>query len=197
MFAELHGCSDIRSLLQLCANFHIRATFLYRRVNELNQDEETGRNLGLYIGTLRECFCVRSKVNPLKWLTSQTLYHGALFPLGIVVDYARRETENIWWQAFTSKSADLDVACGLYGNILFEVLITDLAPSLSEVSAFPPEQEFILHPYQRFTIERVRWSDLAARWIIQVTAFSSPPVTSWFTGYENSDSAQVGEGFSR
>jgi hypothetical protein len=59
MFDELNGCFDLRSLLLRCVNFYTRPTFLYRAVNKLmretsNQDEETGRNIGIYIGILRE-----------------------------------------------------------------------------------------------------------------------------------------------
>jgi hypothetical protein len=152
MLTELNECSDIRSILRLCANFYTRATFLYRRVNKFmretsNIDDETGRNIGLYIGILRECFCVRSSLNPVDWRLPETLYRSANFSIGIIVDYARRQNENIWWQGFTSTSSDVNEARKFRGNVLFEIVLTGSAPSLCECSAFPNEREFIINPY--------------------------------------------------
>jgi hypothetical protein len=152
-----------------------------------NQDEETGRNIGIYIGFLRECFCVRSGLNPLEWRHPQTLYRGADFSVGVVVDYARRQTEQIWWQGFTSASADIDQARNFPGNVLFEIILADPVPSVSEYSAFPNEKEFILNPYQRFTLDGVRWSDSTSRWIIQVGGSASPDPISWLGHYSDTD----------
>jgi hypothetical protein len=124
-------------------------------------------------------------LNPLEWKVPQTLYRGANFPVGVVVDYARRQNQHIWWQSFTSTSADLDRARLFRGNVLIEISVADPAPSLSEYSAFPAEQEFILNPYQRFTLDGVRWSDSANRWIIQVVGSASPDPISWLAGYAN------------
>jgi hypothetical protein len=185
MFDEMRQCGDIRSLLQLCVNFYTRATFLYRAVNRFmretsNQDEETGRNIGIYIGILRECFCVRSGLNPLECKLPQTLYRGANFAMDVVVDYARRQTEQIWWQGFTSASADIDQARRFPGNVLFEISLVEPVPSLYQYSAYPQEQEFILNPYQPFILDGVRWSDSAGRWIIQVGGSPAPDPVSWF-----------------
>jgi hypothetical protein len=185
MFEDLKDCLDIRSLLRLCVNFYTRATFLYRCVNKFmreasNPNEETGRNIGIYIGFLRECFSVRSDVNPLEWTLPQKLYRGANFSVGVIVDYARHEKEYIWWQGFTSASADINQARRFQGNVLFEIVLADPVPSLAECSAFPEEQEFILNPYQRFTLDGVRWSDSLGRWIIQVGGCTSPGPVSWF-----------------
>jgi hypothetical protein len=185
MFDELKGCCDIRSLLRLCVNFYTRATFLYRCVNQFmretsNRDEETGRNVGIYIGIVRECFCVRSDLNPLSWSIPAKLYRGAKFPVGVVVDYARRQTEQIWWQGFTSASSDIKQARKFEGNVVFEIVLTDSSPSLCECSAFPQEQEFILNPYQQFRLEEVRWNNSLGRWIIQVGGLPSPDPVSWF-----------------
>jgi hypothetical protein len=190
MLSELKYCCDIGSMLRLYATFYTRATFLYRRVNKFmretsNIDEETGRNLGLYIGILRECFCVRSELNPLEWRMPQTLYRCANFPIGVIVDYARRQNEKIWWQGFTSTSSDINEARKFRGNVLFEIALTGFAPSLSECSAFPHEHEFIVNPYQQFTLDGVGWSDSSGRWIIQVGAISSPDPISWFSAAHN------------
>jgi hypothetical protein len=188
MFDELRGCSDIQSLLRLCVNFYTRATFLYRAVNKFmretsNQDEETGRNIGIYIGILRECFCVRSGLNPLEWNIPQNLYRGANFSIEVIVDYARRGSEHIWWQSFTSTSSDIDRARRFPGNVLFEISVVDPVPSLAEHSAYPEEQEFILNPYQQFNLGGVHWSDSTRRWIIQLAGFPSLDPVSWFGAY--------------
>jgi hypothetical protein len=188
MYDELIVCCDLPSVLRLCANFYTRATFLYRCVNKFmrettKQDEETGRNIGIYIGFLRECFCVREGLGALEWNLPQRLYRGANFPIGVIVDYARRQGENIWWQGFTSSSSDVHQARKFQGNVMFEIILTDPAPSLSGCSAFPQEQEFILNPYQRFTLDGVRWSNSTGRWIIQVGGSSSPDQESWFGQY--------------
>jgi hypothetical protein len=183
MFDEVICCSDLRSLMQLCVNFYTRATFLYRCVNKFMRDganEETGRNVGIYIGILRECFCVRSRVNPLQWTQTETLYRGADFPIGVVVDYARRKGELIWWQGFTSSSSDINQALLFPGNILFEISLTDTVPSLSEYSALPHEREFVLNPYEWFALDGIRWGDSTRRWIIELHSWSSPAPVSWF-----------------
>jgi hypothetical protein len=185
MRKELNLCSDLRSLLPLCVNFYTRASFLYRRVNLFmretgNRDEETGRNLGLYIGILRECFCLRSALNPLEWSRPLIVYRGAHFPLEVLVDYARRKGQHIWWQGFTSVSADINRARGFPGNVLFKIFVTSPAPSLAQYSAYPVEQEFVLNPYQHFVLDYLNWDDSLHRWVIEVNGLSSPDPMSWF-----------------
>jgi hypothetical protein len=152
-----------------------------------DRDEETGRNIGIYIGVVRECFCVRSDLNPLSWSIPAKLYRGAKFPVGVVVDYARRQYEHIWWQGFTSASSDINQARKFEGNVMLEILLTDSAPSLSHYSAFPQEQEFVLNPYQQFTLNGVRWSHSLGRWIIQVEELPSPNPVSWFAESPSTD----------
>jgi TPR repeat protein len=196
MYDELKGCSDIRSIFRLCVTFYTRATFLYRCVNKYlretsNRDDETGRNIGIYIGIVRECFCVRSDLNPVEWRFPQKLYRGAKFPVGAVVDYARRQGEHIWWQGFTSASSDINIARRFEGNVMFEISVADSTPSLTECSAFPGEQEFILSPYQQFILDGVRWSDSLGRWTIQVVGAPSPNPDSWFVESSNPDGHAV------
>jgi hypothetical protein len=144
-----------------------------------NRDEETGRNIGIYIGFVRECFCVKSEFNPLEWSRPRHLYRGADFPIGVIVDYARRQGENIWWQGFTSASSDIAVARSFRGNVMFCIILTESAPSLSEYSAFPSEQEFLLNPYQRFTLDAIEWSASLNRWSIRIMGCPSPDPISW------------------
>jgi hypothetical protein len=199
MFDELRGCSDIGSIQRLCVNFYTRATFLYRRVNKFmretnNIDESTGRNLGIYIGILRECFCVqcksrsRSGLNQLEWIRPAKLYRGATFPFEVVIDYGRRRTENIWWQGFTSASSDINVARQFQGNVMLEIFVSDPVPSLSQYSAFPNEHEFILSPYSRFKLHDVRWNEESGRWIIRVLGEPSTNPPSWFVATSDADS---------
>jgi hypothetical protein len=196
MFNEMIACSDLRSIFRLCVNFYTRATFLYRRVNQFmrdtfNRDEETGRNIGIYIGILRECFCVRSSLNPLEWRIPAALYRGARFGVGVIVDYARRQNEDIWWQGFTSASSDLEQARRFEGNVMIEISVVDPAPSLCEYSSFPDEHEFVLNPYQRFAVGGVRWNESLGRWIIQIVGSPSPNPDSWFVESPNADGLSV------
>jgi hypothetical protein len=185
MYQELRKCSDIHSILVKCVDLYTRETFLYRSVNKYmrdspNGDQETGRNLGLYIGVLRECFCVRSGLNPLEWCLPPKLYRGTDFPFEVVIDYARRRGEHIWWQGFTSASADIAVARKFRGNVLFEILVGCLTPLPSRLSDFPAEQDFVLNPYQRFKLNTVEWNSTLGRWIIQVLGEPSPDTVTWF-----------------
>jgi hypothetical protein len=179
-------CDRVDSLLRVCAVFYTRNTFLYRRVNHflrsgLESDAETGRNLGLYIGLLRECFCVREGLGPLSWECPHVVYRGADFPLDIVADYARRAEELIRWQGFTSTSRDLRVALGFPGNVLFQISLNDSVVSLDEVSAFNTEHEFILTPYQCFSLRGVRWDYDCGRWILSVSEERKlAKLPSWF-----------------
>jgi hypothetical protein len=192
MYDELKGCSDIRSMFRLCVNFYTRATFLYRRVNQYlretsNRDEETAQNLGIYIGILRECFCVRSGLSPLEWRTPERLYRSTKFPIRVVVDYARRSGQRIWWQGFASASADVNQARQFEGNVMFEIYVAGSAASLCECSAFPGEQEFILNPYQQFKLEGIIWNHSLRRWIIRIDGYPSPDPISWFVESSNPD----------
>jgi hypothetical protein len=184
MFRELIVCSNLRSLLELCIRLYTRETFLYRSVNKFmrespNGDEETGWNLGLYIGLLRECFCISSGLSPLEWSIPTTLYRGADFPFEDVADYARRYSEYIWWQSFSSASADIREARKFRGNVLFQISVLERTASVSKYSAYPREQEFIIHPYQRFFLEGVSWDDSLNRWIIRAIGMSSLDPTTW------------------
>jgi hypothetical protein len=97
------------------------------------------------------------------------------------MDYARRPDELIRWQGFTSSSRDLSVALGFPGNVLFEVSLENSVPSLSHVSAFKHEEEFILSPYQGFSLNAVRWDGDHLRWIVSVEEdLDLPEVVSWF-----------------
>jgi TPR repeat protein len=112
-------CDTIHSLLRVCAVCYTRDTFLYRRVNQFLRSStgpatETGRNLGLYIGLLRECFCVSGGFSPLAWDRPAVVYRGANFALDILADYARRPDELIRWQGFTS-SRDVVATVRLIG----------------------------------------------------------------------------------
>jgi TPR repeat protein len=183
---EMIECQTIESLLRMCAVFYTRNTFLYRRVNEFlrlagESDAETGRNLGLYVGLLRECFCVSGGCNPLLWESPKLVYRGADLPLDTLVDYARRPEEWIRWPGFTSSSRLRSVALDFPGNVLFEVSLTDPVPSLNDISAFKNEEEFILSPYQWFELDRVRWDPECGRWIVTVGALSrTSALQSWF-----------------
>jgi hypothetical protein len=182
---EMIACDKVESILQMSAQFYTRDTFLYRRVNRFlragtGADQETGRNLGLYIGLLRECFCVGQKSSPLAWECPQVVYRGADFGIDVLVDYARRPEELIRWQGFTSSSRDVNVALGFAVNILFEVSLRYSVASLDAISAFKREHEFILSPCQWFSLSCVRWDDTYGRWIVSIAeegAFRA--VTSW------------------
>jgi hypothetical protein len=178
-------CDTIVSLLRTCAVFYTRNTFLYRRVNRVlrsgpDSDSETGRNLGLYIGLLRECFCVCGGLSPLSWDSPKVVYRGANFSLDILADYARRPEELIRWQGFTSSSRDQRVALDFPGNLLFEISLTHAVASLDDISAFRNERELILSPYQWFSLNCVRWDCDCGRWIVSVgEEQDSREVASW------------------
>jgi hypothetical protein len=174
--AEIVQCDDIPSLLRTCARIYTQDTFLYRRVNRLlrssaesESDRETGRNLGLYIGLLRECFCVRDGPSPLSWSSSGVVYRGADFGLDILADYVRGAGETIRWQGFASSSRDRGAALGFARNVLFEILLDGSVPSLDDISAYRHEQEIVLTPHQDFAIEGVRWDGDCRRWILSVS----------------------------
>jgi hypothetical protein len=183
---EMMRCETVKTLLRTSAAFYTRNTFLYRRVNRFlrsgsESDPETGRNLGLYIGLLRECFCVCGGSSPLSWGNPTVVYRGAKFSLDILADYARRPEELIRWQGFTSSSRDQQVALDFPGNVLFEISLTHPVASLDEISAFRNEHEFILSPYQWFSLNCVRWDCDCGRWILSVGEEQDlPGVDSWF-----------------
>jgi hypothetical protein len=182
---EMLKCDTMESVLRLCAVFYTRNTFLYRRVNQFlrssrEADVDTGRNLGLYIGLLRECFCVSGGSSPLLWESPTVVYRGADFTIDVVVDYARRPEELIRWQGFTSSSRDRKIALSFPGNVLFEISLAHPVASLDSVSAFKNEHEVILSPYQRFQLNCVRWDSECGRWILSVEEESNlPAVKSW------------------
>jgi hypothetical protein len=186
LFEEMSECDNISSLLRMCASFYTRNTFLYRRANQFlrssaESDQETGRNLGLYIGLLRECFCVVGGRSPLSWLSPAVVYRGANFSLDIVADYARRPDELIRWQGFTSSSRDEGVALGFPGNVLFEISLKNSVASLDDISAYSREQEVILSPYQTFSLDSIRWDGDRGRWILSLSETENlPEVPSWF-----------------
>jgi TPR repeat protein len=186
LYAEIINCDTIESVHRVCAEFYTRDTFLYRRVNEFlrssgTSDADTGRNLGLYMGVLRECFCVSSLWNPVPWGNPPLVYRGASFEVDIVIDYARRPEEIIRWQGFTSTSGSVDVALGFPGNVLFEISLTHAVASLAGISAFQHEQEFVISPYQWFALNGVRWDCRCQRWIFSVREQNDlPDVASWF-----------------
>jgi hypothetical protein len=147
----------------------------------MNANVETGRNLGLYIGLLRECFCVWGGLTPLSWECPTVVYRGAEFSIDILVDYARRPDDLIRWQGFTSSSPDIKVALGFPGSVLFEISLRHPVASLSAISMFRSEHEFILSPYQWFSLKCVRWDSDCGRFILSVSEERDlPEVRSWF-----------------
>jgi hypothetical protein len=122
----------------------------------------------LYIGLLRECFCIYGGFNPLSWESPTLVYRGANFSIDVIADYARRADELVRWQGFTSSSEDIAVAVRFPGNALFEISLTRFVASLEDISAFKGEHEFILSPYQRFSLNGVRWDCDRGRWILSV-----------------------------
>jgi hypothetical protein len=187
---ELVQCDSIESILRLCAVFYTRDTFLYRHVNQYlrfntESDRETGRNLGLYIGLLRECFSVTSGTSPLPRESPTMVYRGANLSIDSVVDYARHPDELIRWQGFTSTSRDRRVALGFPGSVLFEISLVDSLPSLDRISAFTSEQELVLTPYKLFELSSVsgswvHWDADCGRWIVSLDEMQNmEPVRSW------------------
>jgi hypothetical protein len=181
---ELAECHTIESLIRLCASFYTRDSFLYRRVNAFLRstrpaDDQTVRNLGLYVGLLREGLCVWSESSPIQWEHPQLVYRGASFDVDAVVDYARRSDEIIRWQSFTSTSSNIQVALGFPGNVLFEISVARPVASLGSVSVFKSEQEFVLSPYQWFIVNDVRWESTHRRWLLSIRESSSSPPDSW------------------
>jgi hypothetical protein len=186
--AEIRKCSDIRSLLQKCAYCYTKETFLYRRVNQFLResptgDLETGKNLGLYIGLLRECFCIDSGV--FTWERPEILYRGVDFSVEVVADYARRKHQPIWWQGFTSASKNINVALKFGQTVLFEISTWNPSPSVGKNSAFQSEKEFILNPYQQFYLGKVRWKEEINRWVISVKGEESPQASPWLRWEES------------
>jgi hypothetical protein len=185
MSLELSACSTVDALLLVCAQLYTRETFLYRRVNTFLReaaplDSETGRNLGVYIALLRDCFCVRSDLSPVSWEQPRRVYRGARFAVEDVIDYARRPQELIRWQGFASSSSDLKVALSFPGNVLFEIWLSSPVASLHAVSAFAGEEECVLSPYQWFFLRDVRWDSDCQRWIIAVDEEQQArPPSSW------------------
>jgi hypothetical protein len=182
---ELIACDTIDSLLRTCAAFYTRDTFLYRRVNEflrlgIESDRETGRNLGLYIGLLRECLCVHTGSDRLLWVRPAVVYRGANFSPDIVADYVRRPEEYLRWQSFSSASRDRRVALGFPGTVLFEISLTSDVPSMVEVSAFQGESEVILSPYQWFSLHEARWDSECRRWILSLGEQRAESPKTWF-----------------
>jgi hypothetical protein len=182
---EMIACDTLESLLGACASFSTRSTFLYRRVNKFwaGSDAETGGNLGLYIGLLRECFCVCGRLSLLSWESPNRVYRGADLAFDLSADYARRPGELIRWQSFTSSSRDLSVALGFQGSVLFEISFVNPVASLNEISPFRNDQEFILSPFQLLALSAVRWDSDCQRWILSVEErVRLPDVQSWFVG---------------
>jgi hypothetical protein len=186
LYEEMIQCDTITALLRLSAAFYSRNTFLYRRVNLFlrsgaESDPETGRNLGLYLGLLRECFCTDKAPNPLQWESPAVVYRGADFSIDIIADYARRPDELIHWQGFTSSSRDRVVALGFSVTVLFEISLTNPVPSMVGISAYEHEQEVILSPYQMFALNGVHWDCDCRRWILSFgESRFRPRLSSWF-----------------
>jgi hypothetical protein len=186
MSQELRECTTVESGLRLCARLYTRNTFLYRRVNSFLRgnscgDVETARNLGVYIGLLRECFCVQSAANPLPWESRPRLFRGANLSLDVVVDYARRPGALMRWQNFGSSTPDPSVAKSFPGDSLFQIFLGSPVPSLAQVSAFPQEAEVIMSPYRWFSVHEVTY-DLRAggRYMISIVEEEkSSVVESW------------------
>jgi hypothetical protein len=152
---------------------------LYRRVNKFlrvgtESDRETGRNLGLYITLLRECFGIRKALSPVSWDRPKIVYRGANFRLDEIVEYARHPDEEFRWQGFTSSSRDRGVALDFPGNVLFQISLRHSVASLDEVSAFKHERECVLNPEGWFSVKSVRWDVDCGRWILSVSETGTP-----------------------
>jgi hypothetical protein len=99
-----------------------------RRVNQFLwsdtvPDAETGRSFGLYVGLLRERFCVSGALSPFIWENPKVVYRGAHVSIGILADYARRPDDLVRCQGFTSSSRDLGTALNFPGNVLIRVYL--------------------------------------------------------------------------
>jgi hypothetical protein len=180
MAHDIQQCDDIPSLLETCVNLYTRHTFLYWRMNQFlreaeHGDQETGRNLGIYIGILRECFCLQDPPIVFDRSVPRALWRGGTFSVPDLIDYTRREGQHIWWQGFTSVSANRNRALEFGTNVLFEIQPSEELPSLKRYSSFPREEEFMLHPYHHFCIESVTWDASLHRMIITLVQPSPTP----------------------
>jgi hypothetical protein len=187
MRGELVKCDTLQSIVRLCAQFYTRNSFLYPRVNRYlrepdHADVETGRNLGLYIGLLRESSCVWHRQSPVSWHHPKAVYRGASLPPDVIIDYARHAIQAVRWQGFTSSSTSVEVALRFQRNALFEISLQHPVASPAEISAFQAEQEFIVNLYQWFKINTVGWNEQYQRWILSVIEISESAVSaSWLS----------------
>jgi hypothetical protein len=186
----LSGGKFVSTLLLKAAELYTRDTFLYRRVNKFLRDDgpiETGRNLGVYIGLLRECFSVQSSRHRVKWSRPDRVYRGAQFRIDVVADYFRSAGDVIRFPCFASSSSRKEVALAFPGNVLFDVALVDVLPSLSDISAFKDEDEFVLSPYLWFSLGGIHWDGECGRWVISILDTARPEVPSWLRSRLDSD----------
>jgi hypothetical protein len=78
------------------------------------------------------------------------------------------------WQGFTSTSLDINIALKFRGTVLFKMSTWNLIPSMTEVSAFHYDQEFILNPSQEFNLGHRRWEQKIKWCIISVKGEELP-----------------------
>jgi hypothetical protein len=163
-------------------------------------DVETGRNLGVYIGLLRECFCVQSPVNPLPWESRPRLYRGANLSLEVIIDYARRPGALMRWQNFGSSTPSMLVAQSFPGDALFQVFLASPVPSLVQISQFPREEEVIISPYRWFSVHEVA-SDPRGGGRCKISVVEeedkSTVAVSWFVDRIEESPAAPHQGFSK
>jgi hypothetical protein len=96
-----------------------------------------------------------------------------------VADYARRPGDVIYWQGFTSTTANITVAYEFEGNVLLMIIPVDPSAGTEDLSFIPVEQEFVISPYQGFYLRGVAFDDVSHRWIIELVGMPSPSPKSW------------------
>lgn len=160
---EFESVDIIEDLLGAACLAYTRESFFVYAVNKALRgrgSRETLENLKVPIGLLREVFGVRSPAGPLRWCGG-TVWRVAHFPIDVIVDYARRDEELIFWEGFVSASrtraAALEFAHATGANILLEIRLREPAACVKGFSEYEGEEEVVLTPYMCFRLGKMHW----------------------------------------
>jgi hypothetical protein len=178
---------DLGALLGMAVHLLTPESFLYERVGQCLRgaevsDRESEHNLGLLIGLLRECFCVKGGLSGVEWKAGR-VYRGCKVPIDVIMDMRRRTGQRVFWHGFTSTTAHVNVVLACQPTLVCEVDLRAPTAAPGERSAFGDEGEVILSPYQEFRIVRVEWERSCGCWVAVLESSEEVPmVASWLAG---------------
>lgn len=168
MANQFYECINKVKNLNCAARLYSAESFLYKLVNISLRNNDLSK-----IDTLGPfCYLLYHRLRLDRVRGDQILYRGMNLTDEMLNEYKQTVGKEVTWPAFTSTSKNRQVAEIYSANTLFTIFLKDTwrpQNDISQISYYPDEQEVLLSPFHKFTINKVELDQGSGKHCIYLT----------------------------